>query len=270
MTITAIQPRIQSHQRIADAVRFEWTKLRTVRSTWWSLLTVFAGTIAVGAVVSAAVADRWNTMSLSDRAQFDPTFRSLTGLFLGQLAVGVLGVLAVTSEYATGMIRTTLTAVPRRRVVLGAKALVLAAPVLVVSTVASFSAFLICQAILGTKSAGVSLFAPGEIRAVFGGGLYLTVLALFALGLGVLFRHTASAISAFVGLVLVLPVVVGPLPNPWGRDISKYLPADAGQAILNIHPTPGSLAPWTGFALLCLWAMATMGVAGWFVTRRDA
>jgi hypothetical protein len=254
----------------ADVARCEWTKLRTVRSTWWSLLIVLAGMIAIGLFICAAMVARWDQLPEAVRVKFDPTSRSLNGLFVAQLATGVLGVLAITSEYATGTIRATLAAVPRRRTVLAAKAAVLAVPVFVVSTVACAAAFLAGQAVLAAKDIGVSIAGPGELRAVIGAGLYLTVMALLGLGLGAALRHTAGAISGFTGLVLILPLLVSPLPSPWGRDIAEYLPANAGQAILNVHPTLGFLAPWTGFAVLCAWALAALATATWLINRRDA
>ena len=254
----------------ADVLRAEWTKLRTVRSTWWSLLVVLVGMIAVGLLICASIAARWDQLPEAVRIKFDPTVRSLDGLSVAQLATGVLGVLAITSEYATGMIRATLAAVPRRRTVLAAKAAMLAGPAFAVSTVACVAAFLAGQAVLAGKGIGVSITGPGELRAVIGAGLYLTVMALLGLGLGAALRHTAGAISAFTGLVLILPLVVSPLPDPWGRDIVKYLPANAGQAIVNIHPAPGFLAPWTGFAVLCAWALAALAAAAWLINRRDA
>jgi hypothetical protein len=231
---------------------------------------VLGGTIAISVLICEAIVSRWDQMSAIDHASFDPTFRSLTGLFIGQIAIGVLGVLAITSEYATGMIRSTLAATPARRLVLAAKGVALAAPALVVSTIACVVAFLTGQAIFAAKGIGVSITAPGELRAVIGGGLYLAVMALFALGLGAVFRRTAGAMTAFIGLVLVAPVIVGAFPKPWGPDIEKYLPANAGQAILNIHATNGSLSPWPGFAVLSLWAAAALGLGAWLITHRDA
>jgi ABC-type transport system involved in multi-copper enzyme maturation permease subunit len=254
----------------ADVARCEWTKLRTVRSTWWSLLIVLAGMIAIGLFICAAIAARWDQLPEAVRLKIDPTTRSLSGLFVAQLATGVLGVLAITSEYATGTIRATLAAVPRRHTVLAAKIAVLAVPVFAISTAACAAAFLAGQAVLAARGIGASIASPGELRAVIGAGLYLTVLALLGLGLGAALRHTAGAISGFTGLVLILPLLVTPLPSPWGRDIVKYLPANAGQAILNVHPTPGFLAPWTGFAVLCAWALAALATAAWLINRRDA
>jgi len=256
--------------RPTDVLRAEWTKLRSVRSTWWTLLATLVGTVGIGLGVCYATVARWDQMSLLDRLQLDPTFKSLTGLLLAQVAVAVLGVLAITSEYATGMIRSTFAAVPARRSVLASKAVVLVVPVLIASTAASVIAFLGGQAILASKGAGISISDPGVLRAVIGGGLYLTLMAVFALGLGAICRRTAGAVAGFVGLVLVAPSIVGALPKPWGPDIAKYLPSQAGQAILNVHPATNSLAPWTGFAVLCAWAATALAVAAWLITRRDA
>jgi hypothetical protein len=256
--------------RFADVLLAEWTKLRSVRSTWWTLLATVIGTVGIGLGVCYATVARWDQLSIHDRLQLDPTFKSLTGLLLAQVAVAVLGVLAVTSEYATGMIRSTFAAVPGRRSVLAAKAVVLVVPVLVVSTGACVVAFLGGQAVLASKGAGVSISDPGVLRAVVGGGLYLTLITLFALGLGAICRRTAGAIASFVGLVLVAPSIVTALPKPWGPDVAKYLPSQAGQAILNVHPAANSLAPWTGLAVLCAWTAATLALAAWLITHRDA
>lgn len=256
--------------RTADVLRFEWVKLRTLASTRWILCSVVVATIAIGTLVSYATIARWSTMTAADRANLDPAFRSLTGLFFGQLVVGVLGVLAVTSEYSTGMIRSTLAAVPRRRAILAAKAVTVAVPVFLVSTGATLSAFSASQAIFLTKHAGISITAPGALRAVLGGGLYLTVLALLAVGLGAVIRHTAGAISAFVGLVLVMPTITSFLPNPFGRDIGKVMPSNAGQALLSLHTNANSLSPWVGFGVLWAWAVVALGAAAWLITRRDA
>ena len=253
-----------------DVFAAEWTKLRTIRSTWWVLLTVLLGTVGIGALVCGAVAARWGHMSAADKAAFDPTVRSLTGVFLAQLAVGVLGCLTITAEYSSGMIRTTLAAVPRRLRVLVAKGVALVPVTVVFATVACVAAFLVGQAALSSTGVGVSLADATELRAVLGGGLYLTVLALFGLGLGTAFRRSAAAISSFVGLLLVAPAVIRPLPSPWGTDIAKFLPSEAGQALLSVRQSSGQLAPWTGFGVLCLWAVASLALGAWLLARRDA
>jgi ABC-type transport system involved in multi-copper enzyme maturation permease subunit len=256
--------------RRTDVIRAEWTKLRTVRSRWSALLIVLVGTVGIGALVCAAIAARWPHMSAPDKASFDPTFRSLTGLMLAQLAVGVLGCLAISAEYSSGMVRTTLAAVPRRARVLTAKVVALAPVALVVGTVACVCAFLAGQAALAGTGVGVALGNVSALRAVLGGGLYLTSLALLGLGLGTICRRSAAAISSFVGVVLVAPTVIRTLPAWWGTDIAKFLPSEAGQALVTVRPSPGQLAPWAGFAVLCLWTAAALAVGAWLLARRDA
>ena len=253
-----------------DTLRSEWTKLRTVRSTWSCLLIVLGGSTAVGSLVCAAVAAHWDKMSLGERVTFDPTFRSLTGLAIAQLAIGVLGVLVITAEYSSGMIRSSLAAVPSRREVLAAKATALAPVALIVGTATCVGSFLVGQAILNSKGIGVSLAQPAVLRAVLGGGLYLTALALFGLGLGTICRRSAAGISAFVGLVLVAPAIIRTLPAPWGNDIAKFFPSEAGQALLNVKAASGQLAPWTGFAVLCAWAAVALILGAVVISRRDA
>ena len=177
MTTTTFVPRLGPLGRrpgFRDTWLSEWTKFRTVRSTWWTFFAVLAVTIGLGSAVCAAEVARWDHLSLRRQLSFDPTARSLTGLTLSQLIIGVLGILVVTSEYSTGMIRSTLAAVPRRRQVLGAKALSLIGPVFVLSTAAALIAFLAGQAILASKGIGVSLSGPSEWRAIVGAGAVLT------------------------------------------------------------------------------------------------
>ena len=254
--------------RASNVVRSEWTKLRSVRSNWWALGSIFVGTLTIGALVCAATVARWASMSPIERAHFDGTSHSLTGLFLAQLAVGVIGTLAITSEYGSGMIRSTLAAVSRRRTVLAAKAVAVAVPVLVVAIPACIGTFLAGQAILAGK-AGVPIGAPGELRAVLGAALYLTVLSLLALGIGTILRHTAAALTTYVGLVLIVPSLLSMLPNPWGTDLAQYTPSWAGQALLATHPAPDLLAPWTGFAVLCAWAALALAWGARLIRRRD-
>lgn len=254
----------------SDVVTSEWTKLRSVLSSWWCLLTILLGTVVIGIVVTWSAAANWPSMSAAQRASFDPTFKSLSGLFLAQLSVGVLGVLVITSEYASGTIRTTFAAVPRRRQVLAAKILALIGLTLVVSLVAVLAAFGAGQAILGARHAGVSLGQPHELRAVIGGALYLVLLGLLALGLGGILRRTAGGIAAFVALVLIAPVIAATLPAPWGADIGMYLPANAGQALLNTIDQPNALHPAAGGAVLAAWAAAANVLSTRLITRRDA
>ena len=264
--VTALGPR----PRFRDTLLCERTKLRTVRSTWWTLFAVFAVTLAFGAIVTAAIVGRWDRMSVAQRLAIDPTARSLTGFMLSQLFIGVLGVLAITSEYSGGMIRSTLAAMPHRRQLLAAKAISLAPPVFLVGAVSALLAFLSGQAILSNKGIGVSLGAPQEWRAVLGAGLVLALEALIALGLGAMIRQTAGAIASYVGVLLVAQLILSALPDPYGRDITEYFPFNAGRALMKVHTSPDLLPPWSGLAVLVVWAVVSLGVAGWLITRRDA
>lgn len=209
-------------------------------------------------------------LSPLDKATFNPTAFSLNGLFLAQLAVGVLGVLVITNEYNAGMIRATFAAVPQRRTVLGAKAAVFAAVTLVVGVVSCFAAFLVGQAIRSAKGVEAHLGDPGVLRSVIGAGLYLSVLGLLALGLGTLIRHSAGAIAALFGLNFVLPGLVSALPASWSDAIAKYLPSYAGQAIYRGTHGASALSPWTGLAVFALYAAVAPGAAAVMLSRRDA
>jgi ABC-2 type transport system permease protein len=277
------------------AIAAEWTKLWSVRSTLWTL-------VATGLAVVGLCALSTGTVSPSDIID-DPTRRSLVGIFLGQLIFGVLGVLVMSAEYGTGTIRATLSAIPRRPLVLTAKVLVFGMVAVVVSEILAFSAFAIGQAILSAKHAvgtsaavaqraqqlgvkvphniqgllstgSASLGQPGVLRAVIGGGLYLAVLGLLALGLATIIRHTAGAISTFVGIVLVLPLIVEALPTSISNAVARYLPANIGLVMFSTHGAPDrvgpAFSPWGGFALLVLYTVATLAVGCWVLVRRDA
>ena len=196
---------------ISGLLRSEWTKLRTVRSTMWTL----GVTVVLGIGVSVlATAETGRTGSQPARhIGFDPISTSLIGVFIGQFAIGVLGVLVMSAEYGTGTIRATLSAAPRRPLVLVAKVIVFGAVALVVAEVVSFLAFFVGQALLTAPAPHATLSSPGAWRAVVGSGLYVAVLGLFSLGLATIIRHTAGAISAFVGILLVLPLIVQALPT---------------------------------------------------------
>lgn len=254
----------------ALVVESEWTKIRSVRSTFWTLVATVAATIGVGAAICAAFVSNYSHLSPVERLHVDPTALSLSGIFLAQLALGVLGVLVISSEYGTGMIRATLTAVPQRGAVLAAKTAVFTAVSLVVGLVSSFIAFFVGQAILAGQGLQVSLADPGVLRAVFGGGLYLAVLGIMALAFGTILRRTAGAIAALFGLILVLPGVAGALPASWQHVVVKVLPSDAGGAVFRVHQEAYALGPWAGFGVFCAWAAALLAL-GWFLlARRDA
>jgi ABC-type transport system involved in multi-copper enzyme maturation permease subunit len=251
-------------------IRSEWIKLRSLRSTLFTLLAAVVAMVGLGCLFSYFTAARWDHLPQEEQLAFDPTLVSLRGLYLAQLAVGVLGVLVVSGEYATGMIRSSLAAVPRRLPVLWAKALVYAAVAWVLMTIAALGAFLAGQAALSGHHLGTSLDAPGVPRAVLGAGLYLTVVGLIGVAFGALVRNTAGGIATVFGLLLVLPVLAQALPSSWLDKINPYLPNTAGQGLMHIHQEPHTLAPWTGFAVFCLYALVALTAAGVALKRRDA
>jgi ABC-type transport system involved in multi-copper enzyme maturation permease subunit len=251
-------------------VRSEATKLRTVRSTVWTLVATVVATIGVGTLLSLARVGRWDQMTLRERFTLDPTAVSLRGVFLAQLALGVLGVLVISSEYTTGMIRTTLTAVPHRRTVLVAKALVFTLVAFVVAEVACFVAFFAGQSVFASKHVEASLSDPGVLRAVVGAGVYLTLIGLLGLGLGTLMRRTAGAIATLFGLVLVAPALVDALPSPWNTNVGKLLPINAGRALFTVHHDSDLLSPVGGLVALLVAVGVVFAFALVAIQRRDA
>jgi ABC-type transport system involved in multi-copper enzyme maturation permease subunit len=259
----------------SGALRSEWTKLRSVRSTTWTLVATIIITVGIGIIATSVEASRWAHASTSTRLTFDPTNLSLAGLLFGQIAIGILGVLAVTAEYGTGTIRASLAAVPDRRLFLAAKAAVFALVAVVVGEIVSFGAFFIGQVLLSGSAPHATLGQAGVLRAVAGGGLYMAVLGLIALGLGTIIRHSAGAISAFVGLILVVPLLAAALPSSIGNAIGRFEPATIGNAMTTVstHLRSGSapsFSPWVGLAVLCGYAAIALGIGGWMLVRRDA
>lgn len=259
-----------SGRLLPNLLRSEWTKLRSVPSTFWTLLVAAVATVGLGALICAIYVSRYGKPSPFHRTVFNPVSYSLSGVMLAQLAIAVLGVLVITNEYSSGLIRTTLTAAPLRRTVLAAKALVFTVTTLVVAVASCFAAFFLGQAILSQHHLETSIGSPGVLRAVVGAGLYLAVLGLLSLGLGTLLRSTAGAIAAVVGLVLVLPGLAQALPASWANAIDKYLPSNAGQAIFHVQTQAHMLSPWLGFAVFCAYAAVALCAAGFLLHRRDA
>lgn len=253
----------------------EWTKLRSVRSTYWTAIAAALLMVALGAAICLRFAQVAGQGGIDSLDGFDAPLTSLTGIYLAQLAVGALGVLVITSEYATGMIRATFCAVPQRRAVLAAKALVFSGVTLLIGQVLSFSAFGIGQAFLGHARVGgvrpsASLGDPGALRAVVGAGLYLTAVGLLGLGLGAVIRHSAGALSAFFGLLFGASALTDLLPTTWRNDVLPYMPANAGSQIFTTVPGHDALAPWTGLGVFCLYAVVALAAGFVLIQRRDA
>ena len=251
-------------------VRSEWTKFRSVRSTYWSLLVALLLLIGIGILVCAIFTARWPHLGAHERASFQPLRASLVGVNFAQLAVGVLGVLVITAEYSTGAIRATFSAVPKRLPVLWAKTGVFAAVALVLSLPAVFIVFFAGQSILSAHHVNVSISHPGVLRALLGAALYLMVMGVFGLGLGAILRSTAGGISALAAIVFVLPPVVGLFPASFANAVTPYLPSNAGGAVWTIHPDPNTLAPWAGLAVFCGYAVVAIAIAALLTLRRDA
>jgi ABC-2 type transport system permease protein len=266
----AQRPRPRGEVTQARVLYSEWIKLRTLRSTFYTLLAAMVALIGFGALFGAVDANRWPHMSAHERADFDPTGTSLQGFFLAQLAIGVLGVLMVSGEYATGMIRATLAAVPGRLPVLWAKAGLYAAVTWVLMTAGALIAFLLGQALLSPRHIGASLSDPGATRMVLGVGLYLTAVGLLGVAIGALVRNTAGGIATVFGLLLVLPALAEALPSAWADRINKYLPSEAGQSLISLHQDANGLAPWTGFLVFCVYAAVALAGAAVLLKRRDA
>jgi ABC-type transport system involved in multi-copper enzyme maturation permease subunit len=253
----------------AGALRSEFTKIRSTRSTYWTLLALIVVCIGIGALACAGTASHPNGIS---RAGFDSTQQSLAGLYVGQLVIAVLGALTITSEYTTGMIRTSLAVQPRRGVVFAAKAVVFALVTLVTGLIVSFGSFFAGQAILSGAHLSVTLGQPNVLRAVIGGALFLTACGMLAYGLGALLRHTAGAISAAIGLLFVVTVLVQFLPHSWQNGVDKWMPALAGSQIwaTKAGQGPDQFPAWGGFAVLAGWAAVAI-IAGLVLFRtRDA
>jgi len=268
----AALPAYSRPQKVTQArvLRSEWTKLRTQPSAWWALLSAAILVVAFG-IGYSLLREARPPHGPAAIAAFDAAGISLTGVQLAQIAVGVLGVLLITSEYATGLIRATLAAVPRRLPVLWAKAAMLSVATIAVSLPAAFAAFLAGQSILGRQHLAAHLSQPGVARAVIGCALYLAVAGLLGLGLGALLRSTAGGIAALFGLLFALQLVAGFLPGSWANDVGKYTPAAAGQAVTTAHPDPASsLPPWTGFGVFCAYAAILLGLAALRMRRGDA
>ncbi len=258
------------HYELPDLIRSEWTKLRTVRSTMWTLAVTVVVGLGVSALATAVTRAHWATMTPLSRATFDPIWASLAGTLFGQLAIGVLGVLVMSAEYGTGTIRATFSAAPRRPLVLLAKVIVFGSIALVVGEVTSFASFLLGQALLTSPATHATLSSPGALRAVAGTGLFLCVIGLFALGVATLVRHTAGGISAFVGVLLVLPIIVSALPQSMTDDVQRFLPLTIGHELARARPDPNAFAPWTGLLVLVGYAVAILAAGSVLLVRRDA
>jgi ABC-2 type transport system permease protein len=256
--------------RARDVLASEWIKLRSVRSTYLVLLFAAAAAVGIGYLVAHADATHWATMTAAERAAFDPVANSFSGLGLAQLAFGALGVLAISSEYTTGLIRTTFAAVPRRRAVVAAKAAVVGVVTLLAGELIAFATFFSGQWALSAQHLNVTLAHPGALRGVLAAGFYLAVMAWVGLGLGAVIRHTAGALTATVALVFLVPQIIHALPSPWDTRIGRFDLDQAAQQMIAQHPHAGFFSAGPSFLIVAAYAATALAAAAFVITRRDA
>jgi ABC-2 type transport system permease protein len=249
----------------------EWIKLRSLRSVLWTTVTVVALMAGLGALFSFGKAHELAVSgTAADRAAFDPTAASLSGMLLAQIAVGVLGVLVVTSEFASGSIRPSLAAAPVRGRLLAAKAATAATVALVIGWVGGLAAFLLGRRVIAGQGLAVGSFGDGSVdRALLGAGLYLAVTALFGLAVGAMLRSTAGALTIVIVVLLIAPIFSAALPEALARWVGKWWPSMAGLRVVTVVPDPSVLAPWAGFGVLAGFGAVVLGAAFVVFARRD-
>jgi len=254
--------------RARDVLAFEWVKLRSIRSNYVTALVAAVVTLGATVIVAHALASTREPLAAGP-------FTPLTASFLGYaeywvLPISVLGVLQFTSEYSTGLIRTTFTAVPQRRAVLAGKVAVVGTAALVAGEALAFACFFLTQAIVSGRHRGLSLDTPGVPGAVLAGGFLVCACALTALGLGAIIRHTAGAITATVAAIYGVAGLCLVLPAPWKADIGRFTMAFAASQVLALHPQHGLFSPAVSMLVLIAWPAVTLLVAGLVLARKDA
>jgi ABC-2 type transport system permease protein len=261
--------------QLGRAIRAEWTKLRSVRSTSWSLIALVGGTLALSAISCASASTQGGSPSAP--GDDDIVLFSLAGAYLGQIAVVALASLAITSEYATGTIHPTLAAMPRRSLVLAAKVAVVGTITLVVGLATTLASFAMGQWILHGNGyvyengyPAATLADGPTLRAVVGAALYLSVLALLCLGVGAVVRHTAGAICAVLALLFVPQMMIGLLPDRTADFVQTVAPMSAGLGLLGTEGTGTPIGPWAGLGVAAAWAAALLAAGFWMLARRDA
>ncbi|MER5752677.1 ABC transporter permease [Streptomyces sp. NPDC002088] len=252
-----------------QVIRSEWTKIRSVASTVWTLSLAVVVTIALGMLISALSRSEFDRMGIRAQLSFDPTFISFAGMSLGQLAMIVFGVLVVSNEYSTGMIRTSLAAVPQRGTFLFSKIVVATGLALVVGFATSFAAFFLGQAMLGPHQAQIS--DSGVLRAVIGGGLYMTLIAMFSMGVAAMLRSPMLSLGILMPFFFLISNVLGNVDAT--KKIGRFLPDQAGSRIMQVVPrvdddTP--YGPWGGLGIMVLWVIAALAGGYVLLKRRDA
>ncbi|MFD8014332.1 ABC transporter permease [Streptomyces sp. NPDC058955] len=256
---------------VPAVLQSEWTKIRTVSSTIWTLASALIVTVAMSAALSAVLNSSFDDLSELERATFDPTFVSFSGMVLGQLAMVVFGVLVVGTEYSSGMIRTSLAAVPQRATFLFSKIAVAGVLALAVGLVTSFLSFFLGQALLGEHRTTIG--ADNVLRAVVGGGIYMGLIAVFSMGVAAMLRSSMLSLGILVPFFFLISQILSAVPK--AKEVAKYFPDQAGSKIMQVVPDAlGSekapYGPWGGLGIMLVWVAASL-LGGYLVLkRRDA
>jgi hypothetical protein len=272
LTLTTTLPPARGRAGFGGALRSEWTKIRSLRSTVVTLLATMVVTIGLSTLFAWGAEHRFATRGHIPPT-FDPVQTSLFGLIFGQLVIGVIGAMTITGEYGTGMIRTSLTAQPRRLVTLLAKLTIFTGVAFVTGLICSFSSFLIGQSIFKALHISVGLSDGHAQRAVLGGALFLTVAGLLAFGLGTILRHTAGAITAAVGILFLSFILYQFLPDDWQADVQRWIPLLAGSSLWATRlgeSTQNLWSPWVEFAVFTGYAALAIVIGAVLFLRRDA
>jgi ABC-2 type transport system permease protein len=272
VTPTVTIPHLAEHGRVTQArvIASEWTKLITLRSTLWSLGVGMFLTLAFPILFATVTGARWGQMSPHERADRNPLDIALAGVNVAQLAIAVLGVLIISGEYSTGMIRSTMLAVPKRLPVLWAKLGVYTVVSFVLTLPAVIIAFFASQAILSRHNIlQISFSAPGVVRVLIGGALYVTLVGVFALAIGAIVRNTAGGIALFAGIFFVIPPLMNIFPTNWNNAISRWLPSEAGRQLFALHKDPDRYAQWPSGAIFLGYCILAVAIAAVLLRRRD-
>jgi ABC-2 type transport system permease protein len=270
---TPVVPPATRRSGFAGTLHSEFTKIRSVRSTYFTMIAFFVAGVAWSIADAAGTVANWSHQPPGFIASFDATATSLNGaVYLGELIIVVIGALVITSEYGTRMMGTSLAAMPRRNVIYTAKAAVLTGITLVVALITSITSFFVGQAILGPSHAGASITSPGALRAVLLSAVFVTCCALLAFGLGAIIRHTAGAITTLFGVVFLIPALANALPHGWFVEIARWLPG--GDAVAPISATRNMpnyvYGPYGQLAIFAGYAVIAMVIGGLLFRKRDA
>ncbi|WP_031082871.1 ABC transporter permease subunit [Streptomyces sp. NRRL WC-3549] len=249
----------------------EWTKIRTVSSTTWTLISAFVVTVAMGAALSALLNSQFDDLPTAERATFDPTYVGFSGMTLGQLAMVVFGVLVVGTEYSSGMIRTSLAAVPQRASFLFSKITVAGVLALLVGLATSFVTFFLSQALLGDH--GTDIGAENVLRAVFGGGLYMGLIAIFSMAVATMLRSSMLSLGILMPFFFLVSGILSAVPG--AKKVARYFPDQAGSKIMQVVPdamnsNPAPYGPWAGLGIMVLWVIAALAGGYLVLKKRDA